>query len=83
VLEARLDYLERIASKVACKAKPNLTKSLRQHVAQTKHSPFSRNFEELNKLREAEGKDAASDIDWIAAAFAEKFKFPVPEKKQK
>ena len=79
----RLEYLERVVSKVAwdamCEADLGRAKNVRRRVAETAHTPFSRNFKELNKLRKAGGKDPVDDIDWTTAAFAEKFEFPLPE----
>ena len=85
VLEARLDYLERIVSRMAwesmCAYNSKRAKTLRRYVAKAGHTPFARNFEELNKQREAGGKVAVDDANWITAAFAEKFGFALPEKK--
>jgi len=83
VLEARLDYLERLVSEIAwdsmCEASLGRAKTLRRCVVKTGQNPFSRNFEELKKLRVAKGEQAVDDIAWITAAFAEKFGFPYPE----
>ena len=86
VLEARLEYLERYVSQILWEAmgkrKPNMAKSLREHVAETGHSPYSRNFKELDKLRKGEEKSEVDDTDWITAAFAEEFDFPPPKQKK-
>jgi hypothetical protein len=86
VLEARLEYLEfTVAFKewdAMCEDNPKRAKNLRRYVAKAKHSPFSRNFEELNnRRREAGGKGTVGRHEWIVAAFAEKFGFPMPNLK--
>ena len=85
-VEARLDYLERIVSAMSwenmCKASLGQAKNLRRLVELAGHSPFSRNFKELNAQREAKGKATAGANDWITVAFAEKFGLPQPEQEQ-
>lgn len=86
-LEDRLEYLERVVSKMAwedkCNRTPKQAKLLSEIVAEAGQSAYSRNFEELNKrLRDTGETRKVADTYWITAAFAGKFKFSTPEEKE-
>ena len=84
VLEARLGYLERRMSMMEwadmCEDKPKWAENLKRYVEKTGFSPYSRNFEELNKLRKVRRKDQVGDDEWVTAAFAVEFEYDAPPK---